>query len=238
MGKATAVGPHAARWLAWATAGLLTAGVVSAGALSATGTHTDQRIVTAAGDATGALAPPTPTGVPDSEIPPPQPAPGPTTTAALPPAPRPAPAPTTATTTVPTTQPARTTTTTAPFNPPGPPVTPPTTATTMPAFTTTTITGRATVTIVSQFAYDVDVSINGQPFRVAAGQSVGPLDLAVASNGNDVVEVRVVSQPSCGSGDAGGYMTPGGRFRFTVTNGGTCGGTPSLPAPEVLSTPL
>lgn len=252
MAKATAVGSHTIRWLSWATAGLLTAGVASAGALAPSSPHQDVRIVTAAGQA-GALEPPPPasstaTGTP---APPPVQFPAPPeapTTAPVTPTSRPVPAPktsTTATTVAPTisaapsVEPGRTTATTA-FNPPGPPVTPPpppTTPTTMPAFTTTTITGRATVTIVSQYAYDVDVAINGQPFRVPAGQSVGPLDLAVASNGNDSVEVRVVSIPTCGEGDAGGYMTPGGRFRFTVVTGGTCGDAPGVRAPDVLSTP-
>jgi hypothetical protein len=108
---------------------------------------------------------------------------------------------------------------------------PPSTAT-----TATTVFGRATVTIVSQYGYDVDVTINGQVYRVAANQSVGPMDLALASNGNDAVAVRVVSQPTCGEGDAGGYFTAGGRFRLTIVPVGTCG-PGSIPAPDARSTP-
>lgn len=228
-------GFRATRWLAWAAAGLLVAGAVSAGTVSSANKQTDTRIVTAAGDATGGVEVPTTAASVTAPLAPP---PLPTTTVA------PAPAP-------PTTVAKATTTTAAAAKAPAvttaPATTPPTTtpavrsATTVPpvtATTATTISGRFTVTIVSQFDDDVDVTINGQVFRVAANQSVGPMDLALASNGNDIVEVRVVSEPTCGEGDAGGYFTAGGRFRLSIVPGGTCGvDGSSIRAPQAKSTP-
>jgi hypothetical protein len=200
------------RLLGWATAGLLVAGAVSAGAVGARRTGDDVRIVSAAGNSTDGvdpapssttLAPPfmptQPTVTPPTSVPP---------TTAGPPTTVPKPVIT------PATNPAvKAPATTAPTTPPQPRTT-----------TTTAVTtaGRATVTIVSQYAYDVDVSLNGRVFRVAANATVGPIDLALAADGNDVVEVRVVSRPTCGQGDAGGYFTPGGSFRLTVVAAGTC----------------
>jgi hypothetical protein len=203
------------RLLGWATAGLLVAGAVSAGTVGARRTGDDVRIVSAAGNSTGrvdpapsstTLAPPfmptQPTVVPPTTAEPPTTVPKPVITPATNPpvkAPVKAPATTTPTTAQPTTaQPPRTTT------------------------TAVTTAGRATVTIVSQYGYDVDVTLNGRVFRVAANATVGPIDLALAADGNDVVEVRVVSRPTCGEGDAGGYFVPGGTFRLTVAAAGTC----------------
>jgi hypothetical protein len=87
-----------------------------------------------------------------------------------------------------------------------------------PVATTTPIaSGRATVTLVSQLAYDIDVTLNGRTFRVTAGQSLGPVAVDVAANGNDIVEARLVVRPTCGSGDADHYFTSGGTFRLLIT---------------------
>jgi hypothetical protein len=56
----------------------------------------------------------------------------------------------------------------------------------------------------------------------------------LAANGNDTVEVRVVSQPTCGEGDAGGYLTAGGRFRLSVVSANNCG---AIQGPTLRSTP-
>jgi hypothetical protein len=194
--------------LAWATAGLLGVGLVSAGAVTSGQHSTDVRIVTAAGDNTGAVDVPTtagsfasPPAVPPAApptAPPTTPAPAvtvPATTAV----PKPVTVPTTKAPV--TTQPARTVTTAAPV------------ATTTPS----TASGRATVTLVSQLAYDIDVTLNGRAFRVTAGQSLGPVAVDVAANGNDIVEARLVVRPSCGSGDAERYFTSGGTFRLMIT---------------------
>lgn len=228
MGKRGALGMRA-RGLAWAAAGLLAAGVVSAGAIATAAGGADGRIVTAAGDNAGVVDLRSPTTVPVTAEPPTAPSTTPST--AVKPASSP---PTTraagpVTTPPQSSQPPRSTTTA----PTAPTTTVPRTAAT--TTTPTTVAGRATVTIVSQYAYDVDVILNGQAFRVTAGQSVGPLDIALAANGNDSVEVRVVSAPTCGEGDAGGYFTAGGRFRLTVVPLGTCGDAPGMQAPTVRS---
>lgn len=216
------MGPKATRWLAWGVTGLLAVGVVSAGTVAAGGPQGEVRIVTAAGDTTGALeAPTTVSAAPAAPAPPAPSAPttaSPSTTVAKPvAAPATSPPVSAPATTVP---PARSTATTAP--------------TAVTTVTPTTISGRVTVTIVSQYAYDVDVTLNDRVFRVAAGATVGPIDLALAANGNDIVEVRVVSQSTCGEGDAGGYFTAGGRYRLSIVSAGACG---AIQGPTVRSSP-
>lgn len=222
MEDATVGGPKATRWLAWAVAAVLTAGVVSAATVASADKGGDARIVRAAGDSTGGVV-----DVPTTASPfvaPLQPPEIPTTTSTAPPAPAPKPVVTPATNPpvrAPVTT-ARPTTTTTPA---------PVSATTTPA----TVSGRATVTIVSQYALDVDVTLNGRVFRVAANGQVGPIDLALAANGKDIVEVRVVSRPTCGEGDAGGYFQPGGSYRLLVVS--TPGMCLDIAGPNMKSTP-
>ncbi|HEX3393681.1 MAG TPA: hypothetical protein VHS52_04060 [Acidimicrobiales bacterium] len=218
MDDGTAVGVKATRWLAWAGAGLLAAGVVFAATVATHETQADVRVVAAAGGATGAVDLPTTVATPATTAPP---ATTPPTTASF--------ATTVAKPVVTTSPPVKAPAATAP------PTTLPARSTTTPPTTTTQPNGaRAAVTIVSQYAYDVDVTLNGRVFRVAAGATVGPIDLALAANGNDVVEVRVVSQPTCGEGDAGGYFTAGGHFRLSVIPANNCG---AIQGPTLRSTP-
>lgn len=207
-------GVRATRWLAWATAGLLVLGVASAGAVGAHNRSEDRRIVTAAGEnASGVDAPstteavtvPAPTTVAPTTS---DPAPATTTTAKA--------AATTVATTPPTTKaPARTTTTVATAA--TTPSTSPTSATS--PTTVTTISGHATVTLANEFTAAFTLTINGRAFTLQPGQQIGPVDLTLAADGNDVVELRAVSDPQCGIGDAGGYFVAGGRYRMAIVAG-------------------
>jgi hypothetical protein len=200
-----------ARWLAWAVAGLLTAGVVSAGTVSDANDAADQRIVTAAGGRTGGV-----------ELPPVVADPGPATTAPAPPPPTTttaAPEPTT-TTVPPTTQAPRTTTTRTP----APATTTPTTPAPAPAGTT--------LTVVNEHPFAVSVTVNGKSFQVASGQQVGPAAITRSPSGNDVVEVTLVQEPTCGTGDADRYFPAAGSYRMTITaSPGLC--QPGMPGPTV-----
>ena len=138
--------------------------------------------------------------------------------------------PTTATST--TTAPAPTTTA-------APPTTkaprPTTTTTKAPATTTTSATG-VKLTVVNQHPSAVKLIVNGRGFTLAPGQQSGPVAITMAAGGNDVVEVSLVPEPSCGSGDAGGYFPKPGSYTMTVVAGqGLC--QPGMPGPVVKVTP-
>ena len=191
------------RWLAWAVAGLLAVGVVSVGVVDGRDDGSDQRVVTAAGESAGGVDVSTTvtTFVPPPELPviPPPPDPTTTTTAVKP-----------ATTT--TKRPATTTTTAK---------APATTATTVAANPTTTVTVQAgvTLTVVNQYPGGVILTVNGTTFNLAAGQTVGPVNIVRYSHGNDIVELKLAADPSCGSGDADGYFPTPGSYRMTVVAG-------------------
>ena len=198
----------ATRLLAWLTAGLLVAGAVSAGAVRAGSEDADRRIVTAAGAGLGGVEAVTTT---TEFVPPP-------TTAAVAPPTTTAPAPTT-TAAPPTTKAPRPTTTT----------------TKAPATTTTKVTG-VRLTVVNQHPLPVKLSVNGRSFTLAAGEKAGPAAITMAPGGNDVVEVTLVQEPSCGTGDAGGYFPTPGDYTLTVAaSPGLC--QPGMPGPTVKVTP-
>jgi hypothetical protein len=197
----------ATRLLAWLAAGLLVAGAVSAGAVGADN-DADRRVVSAAGAGFGAVDTSTTTA---AEIIPP-----PTTAAPV------------ASTTVP-----------APTTTAAPPTTkapsPSTTTTKAPATTTTSVTG-VRLTVVNQHPSAVKLTVNGRAFTLAPGQQSGPVAITMAPGGNDVVEVALVQEPSCGSGDAGGYFPKPGSYTMTVVAGqGLC--QPGMPGPVVKVTP-
>ena len=51
-----------------------------------------------------------------------------------------------------------------------------------------------------------------------------------------MVEVALVQEPSCGTGDAGGYFPKPGDYTLTVVAGqGLC--QPGMPGPQVKVTP-
>ncbi|MCA1683836.1 MAG: hypothetical protein LC708_01715, partial [Actinobacteria bacterium] len=137
---------------------------------------------------------------------------------------------------------------TAPPAPPLPPVTsaPATTsttavprspATTAASRTTTTASGGpALVTLVNDHGMDVAVTINGQPFQLGPGQVVGPVAVIPASSGNDIVELNLAADPTCGDGDAEGLFAGGRAYRFTVVAAsGNCQG--GYPGPDYRLSP-
>lgn len=74
--------------------------------------------------------------------------------------------------------------------------------------------------------------LNGRTFTLAPGEQSGPVAITRAANGNDVVEVLLVQEPSCGSGDADGYFPRPGNYTVTVVAGpGLC--QPGMPGPRV-----
>ena len=196
----------ATRLLGGLAAGLLVAGAVSAGAVGAGDDSPDRRVVTAAGAGVSGVDAPTTTA---------EPVPPPTTAAPVVSSTTPAPAPTT-------------TSTTAPARP--------TTTTTKAPATTTTKAAGVMLTVVNQHPSAVKVTVNGRVFTLAAGQRSGPVAIARADHGNDVVEATLVQEPSCGTGDADSYFPKPGNYTMTVVAGpGLC--QPGMPGPVVKVTP-
>lgn len=199
----------ATRLLAWLTAGLLVAGAVSAGAVSANNDASDRRIVTASGAGLGVVE-------------------APTTTA------EPVPLPTTAAPVV-----SSTTTAAAPTTTAAPPTTNaprPTTTTTKAPTTTTTKAAGARLTVVNQHPFAVKVSVNGRTFTLAPGEQSAPAATTTAAHGNDIVEVTLVQEPSCGVGDADRYFPKPGSYTMTITaSPGLC--QPGMPGPVIKVTP-
>lgn len=192
------------RWLAWAVAGLLAVGVVSVGTVSAgNGEAAEQRIVTAAGENVSGVDVPTTTA---TVVQPTTTEPPSTTTTAFDVKPT-------------TTQPPRTTTTRAPA----------------PSTTTTTkalAPAGTTLTVVNEHPFAVAVTVNGKTVQVASGQQSPPTAITRSASGNDVVEVTLVQQPSCGTGDADRYFPSPGAYRMTVSaSPGLC--QPGMPGPTV-----
>jgi hypothetical protein len=146
-----------------------------------------------------------------------------TTTAAL------LPVPTTATEVVP---PTTTTTTVAPTT-----TAPrPTTTTTKAPATTTTKAAGVRLTVVNQHPSAVKLTVNGRTFTLAPGERAGPVAITTPAHGNDVVEVTLVQEPSCGTGDADSYFPKPGSYTMTVVAGpGLC--QPGMPGPDVKVTP-
>lgn len=219
MDEGVGEGLKPARWLAWATAGLLATGVVSAATVAGGHGSDSQQIVTAAGRATGSVEVPTPPPVESTTTlagPPMTPPPtAPPTTTVPPPAPTARPAVSVAD--APATQAPVTTTTTRPA------VTS-TTATTAPAEP-----ARAGLTVVNQHPEALVATVNGLVFELAPGQQSSVVDMALAAHGNDVVEVHLVSDPTCGVGDADRYFPAGGRYRLTLTpSAGMCRNAPGI----------
>ena len=216
---------HKARLVAWMTAGTLAAGMVSVGTVN-TANQAEERRVVAAGRPADGVELPVPLGqvgppvTPPLFLPPPAADPAPTTTAA----PRP-------TTTAPaTTQPPRSTTT----KPAPTATTAPTTVTTPP--TTAAHATSATVNVVNEHPQAVTVKVNGQTFTLGAGQQSGAVAVARPDHGNDTVEVGLVADPSCGTGDADGYFAKGGSYRLAVVAGrSVCQG--GVAGPDVRITP-
>ncbi|MGI9021953.1 MAG: hypothetical protein ACR2HV_01730, partial [Acidimicrobiales bacterium] len=119
---------------------------------------------------------------------------------------------------------------------PDPPIAPPVLPG-LPGFPATEPgTDQALVTLVNDYPGAVTVKLNGQSYALAEGEHVGPVEVTLTPNGNDVVEMALTAEPTCGQGDAGGYFQPGGTYLLTVTAGpGMCMvlPAPGTPAPGV-----
>ena len=178
-------------------ASLVVGGLASIGMVHGAEDRARQVVVVAAGQGVETV------GLPTTTIAPPPVVAAPVTPPPTPPAP-------------PVTRAPAATTTTAPPRPP---------ATTAAASTTATpARGPAMVTLVNQHPMEVSVLLNGEPYRLGVGQAVGPVPVTPAPSGNDIVELELVADPTCGTGDAHGLFTAGRAYRFTVVaSTGQCG---------------
>lgn len=112
----------------------------------------------------------------------------------------------------------------------------PTTTTTKAPATTTTKAAGVRLTVVNQHPSAVKLTVNGRTFTLAPGQQSGPVSITMAASGNDVVEVALVQEPSCGTGDADRYFPKPGGYTLTVTaSPGLC--QPGMPGPVITVTP-
>ncbi len=92
----------------------------------------------------------------------------------------------------------------------------------------TSESSQAQVTLANQFTGPVVVKVNGQSFTLTAGQRLGPVVVTPAASGNDIIEVGMASEPTCGVGDAQGYFRVGLSYVLTVNSSpGQCLGAPS-----------
>lgn len=222
--------PGAARWLAWATAVLLVFGVVSAAVLDVQDGAFDADVVSAAGGNARTVEVPSSSATTVTSMPP-------VTSTSVPAIARSTTVPRAAaavlaaigSTPPPTAQPtpATTPTTRAPVTP-----TTATTTTSIPATTTTTTTtapARAAVTLANEHPNAFVISVSGRDFELDPGEEVGPVDVALPADGDDVVEVRAVADPTCALTERGDLFQPGGRHRLAIVAAeGMCGSTPNV----------
>ena len=190
---------------------LVAVGLAGVGVVVAGQDTPPDRIVIASGEGidpeavTTTVSPPQP--------PPPPPTVAPTTTVAPPPA-------STTSTTV-----RRATTTTRPAPTTTRPTTPPTSVATA---------SQAMVTLWNNYSEAVQLKVNGVAYELAAGQRVGPVAVTPAPSGNDTIELRLSSNPTCGEGDAMGYFVAGRRYLLTVSvSSGSCSASPTSPKFQV-----
>lgn len=189
-------------WLPWLVGCLLLAALVSAGVIFAAGDDSPGgAVVSATGDRGGTVDV-------TSTVTAPLPAPAPTsptttlrTTTTLSPAAVGVLRAIASTTT--TTRPPPTTTTTSPPAPPTtvtPPTSPPPPTTRVPRFT---------VTLVNEHTQAVVLTVNGQDFPLARGQTRALVELPVAPDGKDSVAVRITADAACGGTDTGALFPDG-----------------------------
>ena len=112
----------------------------------------------------------------------------------------------------------------------------PTTTTTKAPATTTTKAAGVRLTVVNQHPFAVKVTVNGRTVTLAPGEKSGPAATTTAAHGNDIVEVTLVQEPSCGTGDAGSYFPKPGNYTLTISaSPGLC--QPGMPGPVIKVTP-
>lgn len=107
----------------------------------------------------------------------------------------------------------------------------PTTTTMRPTTTTTFPPGSARVTYVNEYPGTVVATLNGATKELKPGERFGPFAVMPAANNNDVVQVHVKDDPSCGVGDADDKLDADKSYTLTVTNtgaGGCAGGKPGI----------
>lgn len=221
MYEGTGEAPKARRWLAWATAALLTAGVASAG-VTGRDAPSEVDVVTAAGRPPGVVeVGPTVTLAPAAAQPPTV---VPTTTVVRPPTTLPkaavavlkaiagtAPPTTRAPQTVPSTTVAPETSTTATTTPPAPPST---------STTSSVVPAGATFTLVNEHSQVFVLAINGRAVELAPG-TVTTVDLALAPNGSTALRVQAKDDDACRLDGPSRSFQAGGRYRVTITPGPT-----------------
>ena len=220
--------PKITGWMPWLVGCLLLAALVSAGIIFAAGDDSPGgAVVSATGDRSGTVdvtstvtapLPATSTPTPTTTL---------RTTTTLSPAAVGVLRAIASTTT--TTRPAATTTT----SPPAPTTTVVTATTVTP--TTTTRVPRFTVTLVNDHTHAFDLSINGQVFRLAPGQSRALVEVpAVAGGTPDIVKVMAPGDDKCGVQDQGALFPDGSRWRLRIVPGaGTCSGDFAFPRLEI-----
>lgn len=227
------------RWLAWATAALLTAGVASTVTFDTRDSGSGTRFVSATGRTTGTVEvsttvtaaptstlPSTPTtrgSLPPPTVPPAAAAVLRAIASTLPPAIQPPPAVTTTTpTTTPTTAPPVVTTTPAP-------------TTTRPPTSTTSTTVRpttATVTLVNNHTVAFAVTVNGVTRSLGAGEPEITFDVQPAADGKDAVDAVATTDSSCKATAAGAAFQAGVSYRIAVVVG-TGAPCTTVAAPEL-----
>ena len=120
-----------------------------------------------------------------------------------------------------------TTTTEAPTTTAAPVTVPPTTAAPTTARPTTTATtfpaSAARVTFTNDYPATVIATINGVTQELKPGETKGPFAVTPAANNNDVVEVKVKDDPTCGLGDADDKLDAGKAYRFRIVTAPTSG---------------
>ena len=78
--------------------------------------------------------------------------------------------------------------------------------------------------------------MNGRTVTLAPGERSGPAATITAAHGNDIVEVTLVQEPSCGVGDADRYFPSPGNYTMTISaSPGLC--QPGMPGPVIKVTP-
>lgn len=88
------------------------------------------------------------------------------------------------------------------------------------------------LTVVNSSTSAVTLKVNDRSFALDPGQKTGPVPITRYDHGNDIVELRLTQEPTCGMGDADGYFPRPGSYLLTIVSSpGTC----NLPAGPIAS---
>jgi hypothetical protein len=216
--------PKVTRWMPWLVGVLLLAGLISAGVIVADDDR-PEAVVSATGSQSGTVDVTSTVTVPLPVTSTPAPTTTLRTTTTLSPAAVAVLRAIASTTT--TTRPPPTTTTTAP---PAPTTTAVTQTTVAPP--TTVRTPRFTVTMVNEHTHAFVMTVNGQDFPLAPGQSRSLVELpAVPVRTPDIVRVMAPGDEKCGVQEQQeGLFPDGSRWLLRIVTGaGTCTGDFAMP---------